>query len=301
MAMDMLGAARALAAATEPAKQRGRLRRRGSTCRVGCRCVGRTGALAARFVPYDGAGPRRVMACDACNICHGVARGGFARIALCAMACAGVDHRSATHRVGLRLSGPRLPDRHRLVVDTRPFGQRTWEQSLPRAVPPGSSLAWNAGADDRRDDPSADRSWTRMDAVAARNRLRSCRPLGRRGGFDGAAHRGDACAHRGDCRLAAQRSSADVGDRQAVAHRRRSPAGSAGLLMRAMLAPIGVIAALLLNVRQLTSEIGKLWLIVGAAWFFFLRGTPLTERFAQSGSSIGSLVRYVRPLLFVVG
>ena len=77
--------------------------------------------------------------------------------------------------------------------------------------------------------------------------------------------------------------------------------GSTVLLIVAMLAPIAVIAALLLNVRQLTSEIGKLWLIVGAAWFFFLRGTPLTERFAQSGSSIGSLVRYVRPLLFVVG
>jgi len=77
--------------------------------------------------------------------------------------------------------------------------------------------------------------------------------------------------------------------------------GGTVLLIVAMLVPIGVIAALLLNVRQLTSEIGKLWLIVGAAWFFFLRGTPLTERFAQSGSSIGSLVRYMRPLLFVVG
>ena len=90
----------------------------------------------------------------------------------------------------------------------------------------------------------------------------------------------------------------------AVANRVARPLGTAGstaLLLVAMLGLIGVIAVLLLNVRQLTSEIGKLWLIVGAAWFFFLRGTPLTERFAQSGSSIGSLARYTRPLLFVVG
>jgi len=68
-----------------------------------------------------------------------------------------------------------------------------------------------------------------------------------------------------------------------------------------MLALIGAIALLLLNVRQLTSEIGKLWLIVGAAWFFFLRGTPLTERLAQRGSSLRSLARYTWPMLFVVG
>jgi len=91
---------------------------------------------------------------------------------------------------------------------------------------------------------------------------------------------------------------------EAVSNRIARSLGTAGgtvLLFAVMLALIGVIAASLLNVRQLTSEIGKLWLIVGAAWFFFVRGTPLTERFAQSGSSIGSLVRYMRPLLFVVG
>src|SRR4029453_7118902 len=54
------------------------------------------------------------------------------------------------------------------------------------------------------------------------------------------------------------------------------------------------------NMRQLTSEIGRLWLIVGAAWFFFLRGTPLTERLARSGDSLASLFRYIWPLLFVV-
>jgi cell division protein FtsW (lipid II flippase) len=78
-------------------------------------------------------------------------------------------------------------------------------------------------------------------------------------------------------------------------------AGGTALLVIAMLALIGVIAVSLINVRQLTSEMGKLWLIVGAAWFFFLRGTPLTERFGPSGNSIGSLARYTRPLLFVVG
>ena len=61
-----------------------------------------------------------------------------------------------------------------------------------------------------------------------------------------------------------------------------------------------MIGALLLNVRQLTSEIGRIWLVVGAAWFFFLRGTPFTERLARSGGSLGSLFRYLSPLLFVV-
>jgi cell division protein FtsW (lipid II flippase) len=61
------------------------------------------------------------------------------------------------------------------------------------------------------------------------------------------------------------------------------------------------VGALLLNLRQFTSELGRLWLIVGAAWFFFLRGTPMTERLAASGAPLSSLVRYVWPLLFVVG
>jgi len=90
----------------------------------------------------------------------------------------------------------------------------------------------------------------------------------------------------------------------AVAHRVGRSLGTAGgtaLLLVAMLALIGITAVLLLNVRQVTSELGKLWLIVGAAWFFFLRGTPLTERLTQRGSSMGSLARYMRPLLFVVG
>ena len=77
----------------------------------------------------------------------------------------------------------------------------------------------------------------------------------------------------------------------------------AATLLLATLAAVGVLAfaLLLANTRQLTSEIGRLWLVVGAAWFFFLRGTPLTERLARSGSSLVSLARYVAPLLFVVG
>jgi len=82
----------------------------------------------------------------------------------------------------------------------------------------------------------------------------------------------------------------------------RSVGGFAGttLLLIAALALTVAVGALLLNVRQLTSEIGRLWLVIGAAWFFFLRGTPFTERLAQRGGSIGSLFRYLSPLLFVV-
>jgi len=61
----------------------------------------------------------------------------------------------------------------------------------------------------------------------------------------------------------------------------------------------GVLGALLANTRQLTSEIGRVWLMLGAGWFFFMRGTPLAERLAASGTSLGSLVRYTLPLVFV--
>jgi len=76
--------------------------------------------------------------------------------------------------------------------------------------------------------------------------------------------------------------------------------GSAAVLLVAGLIVTGAGALLLLNMRQLTSELGRLWLVVGAAWFFFLRGTPLTERLARTGSSFVSLARYVWPLAFVV-
>ena len=76
--------------------------------------------------------------------------------------------------------------------------------------------------------------------------------------------------------------------------------GGATLFLVSMLALVGAVGSLLPNSPQLTSEIGRLWLIVGAAWFFFMRGTPLTERLARSGNSLASLFRYVWPLLFVV-
>jgi hypothetical protein len=60
------------------------------------------------------------------------------------------------------------------------------------------------------------------------------------------------------------------------------------------------IGALLSNLRQVTSEIGRLWLMLGSAWFFFMRGTPFAERLARTGSSTGSLARYLLPLAFVV-
>jgi cell division protein FtsW (lipid II flippase) len=53
------------------------------------------------------------------------------------------------------------------------------------------------------------------------------------------------------------------------------------------------------NMRQLTSELGRVWVIVGAAWFFFLRGDPLAERLARSGRAGVSVLRYVGPLLLV--
>ncbi len=63
---------------------------------------------------------------------------------------------------------------------------------------------------------------------------------------------------------------------------------------------IALVGLGLSNMRQLTSELGRVWLIVGAAWFFFLRGTPLAERLARSGTSLASALRYVWPLLFVI-
>jgi hypothetical protein len=76
--------------------------------------------------------------------------------------------------------------------------------------------------------------------------------------------------------------------------------GGATLFLAAMLALVGAVGSLLPSSPQLTSEMGRLWLIVGAAWFFFMRGTPFTERLARSGNSLASLFRYVWPLLFVV-
>jgi cell division protein FtsW (lipid II flippase) len=72
------------------------------------------------------------------------------------------------------------------------------------------------------------------------------------------------------------------------------------IVVTLMLALVAAVGALLVNVPQITSEIARGWLIVGAAWFFFLRGDPLAQRLAQSGGSLVSLIRYVWPLLCVV-
>jgi cell division protein FtsW (lipid II flippase) len=67
----------------------------------------------------------------------------------------------------------------------------------------------------------------------------------------------------------------------------------------AVLVIVAVIGALLSGVRQLTSELGRVWLMVGVGWFFFLRGAPVAERMARSRNPVASLVRYAWPLAFV--
>jgi cell division protein FtsW (lipid II flippase) len=85
--------------------------------------------------------------------------------------------------------------------------------------------------------------------------------------------------------------------------------GRVGRLLGPLLAPfavvllvlviVGLTGALLTGVRQLTSELGRVWLIVGVAWFFYLRGAPVAERLARSSHFVVSLVRYAWPLGFV--
>jgi cell division protein FtsW (lipid II flippase) len=82
--------------------------------------------------------------------------------------------------------------------------------------------------------------------------------------------------------------------------RRIGTIGSLAIVAVAAMAMVVLFGLALGNLRQLTSELGRLWLIVGAAWFFFLRGSPLAERVAQSRRAAGSLLRYLAPLGFVV-
>jgi cell division protein FtsW (lipid II flippase) len=84
------------------------------------------------------------------------------------------------------------------------------------------------------------------------------------------------------------------------AARRLGAGPGVAILLVVMVVLSGAFGALLSNLRQVTSELGRLWLMVGSAWFFFMRGTPFAERLARSGSSLGSLARYVLPLAFVV-
>jgi len=90
-------------------------------------------------------------------------------------------------------------------------------------------------------------------------------------------------------------------DSLASGTRRRIGSVATTLVVVTLMASIvAAVGALLANVPQITSEIARLWLIVGASWFFFLRGDPLTERLTRDGSSLLSLLRYVWPLLCVV-
>ena len=76
--------------------------------------------------------------------------------------------------------------------------------------------------------------------------------------------------------------------------------GAAMLIAALALAGLAVFGLALANMRQLTSELGRIWLIVGGAWFFFLRAGPLAERLARSGTAALSFWRYAAPLGFIV-
>lgn len=90
-----------------------------------------------------------------------------------------------------------------------------------------------------------------------------------------------------------------VAETTGSAARRMGSLGALGVLVLAAAVLAGAIGIPLSNMRQFTSELGRVWVIVGAAWFFFLRGGPLAERMARSGAPAGSMLRYIAPLLFV--
>jgi cell division protein FtsW (lipid II flippase) len=82
----------------------------------------------------------------------------------------------------------------------------------------------------------------------------------------------------------------------------RRSLGSLLMIAAALALVAGAVAAVgvLANRQQISSELARLCLIIGVAWFFFLRGGPLAQRLAHSGGSLASLLRYVWPLLCVV-
>ena len=84
-----------------------------------------------------------------------------------------------------------------------------------------------------------------------------------------------------------------------VARRVGSAGAAMALVLLASAAVLGFGFALA-NLRQVTSELGRIWLIVGAAWFCFLRAGPLAERLARSGPAGVAFWRYVWPLVLVV-
>jgi cell division protein FtsW (lipid II flippase) len=85
------------------------------------------------------------------------------------------------------------------------------------------------------------------------------------------------------------------------ASRRVGSVGVGTVLVAATIVGVLAFGIVLANKRQLTSELGRVWLIAGAAWFFFLRAGPLTERLAKNGRAVLSFLRYAWPILFVVG
>ena len=92
-----------------------------------------------------------------------------------------------------------------------------------------------------------------------------------------------------------------VGEALAAARRRLGAPLLGAIAVAAAALAVAVFAAALANLRQLTSELGRVWIVVGAAWFFYLRAGPLADRLARAGSAFGSLVRYTLPLAVMVG
>ena len=90
------------------------------------------------------------------------------------------------------------------------------------------------------------------------------------------------------------------GETLSRASRRHGRASIAGLLVVVTAVTVLAFGLALANLRQITSELGRVWLIAGAAWFFFLRAGPLTERLARGGRAATSFLRYAWPMLFVV-
>jgi cell division protein FtsW (lipid II flippase) len=91
-----------------------------------------------------------------------------------------------------------------------------------------------------------------------------------------------------------------IGEAASSTARRLSRSGAFVAVVLVTSAALMVFALSLSNLRQLTSELGRVWLIVGAAWFFFLRAGPLAERLARAGPAAVAVWRYLWPLLFVV-
>jgi cell division protein FtsW (lipid II flippase) len=94
---------------------------------------------------------------------------------------------------------------------------------------------------------------------------------------------------------------AAVGEAASALARRAGGLVAALLVTGLALAAVATLAAVFAHKQQLTSEIGHAWLVIGAGWFFHLRGGPLAERLARVPRGWRSLVRYAWPMLLLVG